>query len=326
MNKVAVLGCSSFLGSDIVDKLLDKGCKVVGFSRSYKSNKIMPYYKNNNLDNYIYLQYNISNTKGIIDRLDHFKPDTIINYTALGMVAESWIYPGDYFDTNIVALSKLVKELSTKSYLKRFIQTSTPEVYGNIGNDFKECRVYKPNTPYGVSKAAFDMYLNIMYKHANFPVMYTRIANVCGPYQQLYRIIPKTIIQIKKRDKLLLHGGGLSKRYFIHIDDASYGTLDVAEKGKPNNIYHFSSNDYLSIAELVKLICEKMDYNYNSLVEISPDRTGKDSEYKINCDKAKQELGWNTTKTLSNAIDETIEWIERNWKYIQHEEVEYKWR
>ena len=78
---------------------------------------------------------------------------------------------------------------------------------------------FNPTTPYAVSRAACDLHLKSFFKAYEFPVVFTRSANVYGPGQQLYRIIPRTILSALSGKLNELHGGGNSIRSFIHIDD-----------------------------------------------------------------------------------------------------------
>ena len=112
--------------------------------------------------------------------------------------------------------------------------TSTPEVYGSTGRNWiNEGLVYKPSTPYATSRAACDMHLMNYYEAYNFPVVFTRAANVYGEGQQLYRIIPRTILSCLCNKKMELHGGGESERSFIHINDVVNATMQIAEEAQP---------------------------------------------------------------------------------------------
>ena len=72
-----------------------------------------------------------------------------------------------------------------------------------------------------------DIQLKRMYEYFGLPIIITRTANVYGPGQQLYRIIPKTILNFKKNEKIQIHGDGKSQRSFIYIDDASNATVKI---------------------------------------------------------------------------------------------------
>ncbi len=127
------------------------------------------------------------------------------------------------------------------------MQASTPEVYGNTSGVIREDAPFNPSTPYAISKAACDMNLLAFHKAYGFPVAFTRAANVCGPGQALYRIIPKTILCMLTGRKLRLEGGGTSVRSFIHIRDVVDATLRICRDGTPGGIYHLSTDQRESI-------------------------------------------------------------------------------
>ena len=140
--------------------------------------------------------------------LHEFRPDYVVNFAAQGMVAQSWQNPEHWYRTNTIAMVRLHERLRKYAGLKKFVHASTPEVYGNTAGVIREDAPFNPSTPYAISKAACDMNLLALQKAYGFPVAMTRAANVCGPGQALYRIIPKTILCILTGRKLRLEGGG----------------------------------------------------------------------------------------------------------------------
>ena len=102
---------------------------------------------------------------------------------------------------------------------------TTPEVYGSTdGGWIKEHNHFAPSTPYAVSRAACDLHLHSFHQAYGFPVVFTRAANVYGPGQQLYRIIPRALLSARTGESMQLHGGGHSVRAFIHIKDVVRAT------------------------------------------------------------------------------------------------------
>ena len=141
------------------------------------------------------------------------------------MVGQSWERPEDWFRTNAVSTVILHNRLRQEcDFLTRYVHITTPEVYGSTNGWIKEDTPYNPSTPYAVSRAAGDMSLKTFVDAYGFPAVSTRAANVYGPGQQLYRIIPRTILFIRLQKKLQLHGGGFFERSFIHINDVSDAT------------------------------------------------------------------------------------------------------
>ena len=220
MKKVLIIGSNSFAGSDFIDFLLKKNFKIYGVSRSKENNKIFLKYKyNKKLKNFTFQKINLNLKKDLIKLINIIKNEKInyiVNFAAQGMVAESWVNPEDWYLTNVYSNSVLIKELS-KLKIKKYINFSTPEVYGNTTFLKKESNNFAPTTPYAVSRSAQDLNLLAYYKTYNFPVVFTRAANIYGPYQQSYRIIPKVIISILTNKKIPIHGKGDTLRSFIYI-------------------------------------------------------------------------------------------------------------
>jgi dTDP-glucose 4,6-dehydratase len=126
----------------------------------------------------------------------------------------------------------------------------------------------------------------------------------------LYRIIPKTILGILNKVKIPLDGGGKSMRNFIHVDDVSFALLKLIKKGKVGETYHISSDEIISIKELVKKISKKFDKNIYDVCKISKERLGKDHIYYLNSKKLKR-IGWSPSINLDTGIDRTIEWVKK---------------
>ena len=146
----------------------------------------------------------------------------------------------------------------------------------------------------------------------NFPVVTTRAANVYGPGQQLYRIIPRTILYILLGRKLQLHGGGVSTRSFIHMNDVSNATWQIMQKGRNGETYHISTEEVISIRELVERICFKLNVKFENHVEFIGDRAGKDAAYHLDSTKLRTELSWKDSINLDKGLDECIVWVKNN--------------
>ncbi len=322
--KIAVLGSNSFSGSDFIDLLLeDKNNEVIGISRSPEKDAVFLPYKRHKKSAYRFYQLDFNKDIAKMSKLfDQFQPEYIVNFAALNEVAMSWIYPWDYFETNIVSLSRLGQTLKNKKYLKKYLHISSPEVYGSCNGD-KEKQEFNPSTPYAASKAAADLFLSTMVNQYGFPVVTIRSTNVYGPGQQLYRIIPKSIILIKKGIKIPLDGGGLAKKSYIHIRDISKGELLAMEKGKTGEIYHFSPENPIAVRDVVQLICDLMDADYEKMIQVAAERPGQDKIYAIDSSKARKELDWTPAIGLKKGIKEVIDWVNQNWAALKDESLEY---
>lgn len=312
-NPVCVIGSNSFSGASFCKYLLGQGHQVIAVSRSAEPvDALLPYswVENNNLAFHcLDLNHDLREIDGLLDQI---KPSHIYNFAAQSMVGQSWDYPEHWFMTNVVSTIKLHNMLRHKDYLDKYIHISTPEVYGNCSGFVDEQQVFNPSTPYAVSRAAADMSLRTFFDVHKFPVISTRAANVYGEGQQLYRIVPKTILSILKGEKLPLHGGGHSERSFIHIDDVCDATLKIGHKGQPGDCYHISTMDSISIRNLVQHICDAMSVSFEDVCEVVDDRPGKDAAYLLNSSKLRNNLGWRDVISLQEGINRTIQWARDN--------------
>lgn len=324
IEKVAVIGSNSFSGASFVRYLLALGISVSGISRSKEPARCLLPYAWGDQKLFAFHQLDLNeDLEDIVEVVKSFRPSIVVNFAAQSMVAESWEHPEDWFETNVVATVRLHDQLRRLDFLQRYVHVSTPEVYGGCTGSVREDAPLNPTTPYAVSRAACDLSLLTFHKAYRFPVLFTRAANVYGPGQQLYRIIPRTILAILTGQRLPLHGGGQSVRSFIHIRDVAEGTWRIATKGTPGEIYHLSTPQLVSIRQIVEMICKKINASFESVVDIVGERLGKDSAYILDSSKARNSLGWNDTVSLDSGIDETIAWAKANLEELRDQPMSY---
>ena len=323
-NRLVVIGSNSFSGASLIKEALDQGNEILGISRSPENEPCLLPYKWTEQEYFQFRQLDLNDhTDEIINEIKNFETTHVINFAAQAMVAESWQNPDHWYQTNVVANVRLHDQLRHINSLRKYVHVSTPEVYGSCSGLVDESHLFSPSTPYATSRVACDMHLLNFFKNYNFPVVFTRAANVYGPGQQLYRIIPRTILCIKLGKKLQLHGGGKSLRSFIHIRDVAEATLDIAAKASPPNAFHLSTDQHVSIRNLVELIFIKMGADFEKLVEASPDRPGKDDAYLLDSSKAKKEFDWEPKVSLEEGIEETIDWVQNNFDDLIKGPMEY---
>ncbi len=320
-----VIGSNCFTGSYFVDILLrDPRHRVVGISRSPEKGALYLSYKARESKNFQFYQIDIVRQPGVLQTvLDELQPATVIHVAALSEVELSNFSPVEYFQTNTVGVVTLCNFLRTRSYLKRYLHISSAEVYGPCDGPVRESHPFYPSTPYAASKAAADMYLATMAKNFNFPVVTIRSTNVYGKHQQLYKIIPRTIIAIKQGKKIQLNGGGKAIKSFVHIRDVVRGALQAMQAGRPGDVYHFSDSKDQTIADVVQRIGKLMGKRFEEIAEPGEGRLGEDPRYDLNCTKARAELRWAPTIALEEGLAETKTWIEENWEQIHREPLEY---
>ncbi|MEI7789152.1 MAG: GDP-mannose 4,6-dehydratase [Chlorobiaceae bacterium] len=325
--KILVIGSNSFSGASFVAHALLSNADIIGVSRSIEPSSVFLPYRwltTEAQERFSFHQLDLNHDLDALLALIHeTRPVYVVNFAAQSMVAESWQNPDHWMMTNVVSTVRFHERLRDCDFIKKYIHISTPEVYGSCSGLVPEHTNYNPSTPYAVSRAAADMSLMTYFKQYNFPVVFTRAANVYGSGQQLYRIIPRTILFFLTGRKLQLHGGGHSIRSFIHIRDVSEGTLRVMRSASAGEIYHLSTTRNISIREVVELIASRLGVSFDDHVEVVGERPGKDSAYLLDSAKARCDLGWQDTITLENGIDDTIKWVKDNFNTILSQPSDY---
>ena len=325
MEKVLVIGSNSFSGASFIDHLLGKGIMVFGCSRSAEVATDFRIYESRNRNrNFKFLQIDLNEELPEIFKLiNSERIETVCNFAAQSMVAQSWDYPEDWMNTNVTSFNKLVSGLANVDFLERFLHVTTPEVYGNTSGLVNELNTFNPSTPYAVSRAAADMTVNCFHKYKNFPFIGTRASNVYGVGQQIYRIIPKTVHSILKGEKLYLDGGGLSERNFVNITDVSTANELLLRYGELGNYYHISGESQISIKDLVIKICSIMQVIPDDVIKIGPERIGKDTFYQLDSSKIKTKLKWEPKVDLSEGLEEVVSWMKLNWDTLRDVPTNY---
>jgi len=313
MSRFLVLGSNSFSGATFCEHVAAAGYEVIATSRSVEPHQaFLPYRWHAHGDAVRFVKLDINHDLDTLDALlKAEKPTHVVNFAAQSMVGESWRHPEHWMMTNAVSTTLLFERLRRYEALERYVHVTTPEVYGNTDGWVKEDAPFNPTTPYAVSRAAGDMQLRIVVAQYGFPAVFTRAANVYGPGQQTYRIIPRTILSAMAGKKLQLHGGGKSIRSFIHMKDVSEATLGIALGGKLGESYHISTSRMVSIRELVAMILSGLGKDFDSSVDVAPDRPGKDQAYMLDSSKLRSELGWKDVVSLEQGIAECVAWAER---------------
>jgi dTDP-glucose 4,6-dehydratase len=321
---VAVLGSGSFAAGDFVDLLLEDGrFDVLGIGRSpEKPNAFRPY-AGRSRERFTYVQLDLNEDADALHAaLDAFAPEYVVNYAAQGDDAASWAHPEDFFRTNCIALTRLVEYLKGRPFLRRFLQISSSSVYGAAPRNLAEETRLEPASPYGVSKAASDMLLLAYHAHYGFPAQFLRPPNLYGPHQQVFRIVPKAVIMLKRGAIIELHGGGHAVRSYLHVRDASRAALMILERGATGEAYNVAPDEKYRVRDVVAEICAQLGKDFRAVTTHAEDRPGQQSGQDLNTTKIRR-LGWSPQVTLRRGIAGVIAWIERDWAELAGEPLVY---
>lgn len=238
--------------------------------------------------------------------------DFIIHFAAESHVDKSIDNPSPFINTNIIGTQNLL-DLARKYNIKKFVNISTDEVYGDLGvkGSFTESSILKPSSPYSVSKASADMLGRAYMRTYGLPIITVRPSNNYGPWQFPEKLIPLTILNALNNLPIKVYSKGENIREWIFVQDCANALLEILLKGKIGEIYNLGSSVEKNNLEVVKFILNKLD-RPESLIEFIEDRAGHDFRYSLNSNKIKKELGWETKISFEEGLSRTIDWYVQN--------------
>ena len=317
--------------------LVTGGC---GFIGSNFIRYILQHYKPASLSNVDALTYagNPANLDGVVEehgeRYEFFKADianpdqmdalmaehqfyAVINFAAESHVDRSINSPQNFIHTNVIGTSVLL-DCARRHGVQRFVQISTDEVYGSLGESgkFTEQSPLDPSSPYSASKAGADLLALACFKTYGQEVIVTRCSNNYGPYQFPEKLIPLMIIKALRDEPLPVYGDGQNVRDWIHVNDHCAAIVAVLFEGKPGSVYNFGGGNEIANLDLVRMILKKLG-KPESLISFVPDRLGHDRRYAIDSSFAGGELKWKPRHQFEESLNETIQWYIDNpswWK------------
>lgn len=282
-------------------------------------------------DRYVFERVDICDYDRVEDIFKRYSPDAVVHFAAESHVDRSIHGPKDFINTNVNGTFNLI-EAARKFWQNRFENTrfhhiSTDEVYGSLGDTgyFYETTPYDPRSPYSASKAASDHLVMSYYHTYGLNVVITNCSNNYGPYQFPEKLIPLMILNMLDEKPLPVYGDGKNIRDWLYVEDHCSGIWAVLNRGKTGEKYNIGGENEWHNIDLVNKLCEIVaeklgkpkDY-FKRLITFVQDRPGHDRRYAINCDKIKNELGWQQSVSFEEGLNITVEWYLNNKKWVQN--------
>src|SRR6056300_647713 len=324
MKKIIVNGGLGFIGSNLIEVLLNKNYFVINIDKvTYSSNfyNTKEYSKNKNYK-FIKLDIGSKNLKKILFK---YKPVCIFNLAAETHVDRSIDKPDDFIKSNIVGVYNLLKcfRKFSEKHKTKLVHISTDEVYGDIlTGRSSENYPYKPSSPYAASKAASDHLVYSYVRTFKIPAVVTNCSNNYGPKQHPEKLIPKLIYNIANNLPLPIYGKGTNSREWIYVKDHCEALLKVYLKGKIGEFYNIGSNKNLNNLEVTNKLLNRSKklFKIGNKVKINfvKDRPGHDVRYALNSDKIKSKLNWRPKTNFEKGILSTIKWYADNKTYYNN--------
>lgn len=308
--KILVTGAGGFIGSHLVEKLVEMGAKVRAFVRY------------NSKNNWGWLETSPYKTEieiytGDIRDYDSVKDsmkgiEVVFHLAALIGIPYSYISPLAYIKTNIEGTYNVLQS-ARELGVARVIHTSTSEVYGTAKYvPIDESHPLQPQSPYSATKISADNIALSFYNAFNLPVTIVRPFNTYGPRQSARAVIPTIITQIMSGKKQIKLGNLRPTRDMNYVIDTVNGFIKIAEcdelLGEVTNI---GSGKEISIGDLARLISQLMGVEVEIEQEEQRFRPEKSEVERLLCDntKLKKFTDWEPKYSLEEGLNETIKWM-----------------
>jgi dTDP-glucose 4,6-dehydratase len=246
------------------------------------------------------------------------RPDYVVHFAAESHVDRSIEDSTAFVRTNVLGTQVLL-EMSRRMEVKRFLQVSTDEVYGDLGPDApssKEEDPIQPSSPYSASKAAADLLALSFVRTHGLDVVVTRCSNNYGPWQHPEKLVPLMATRAIKGGRLPVYGTGKNVRDWIHVSDHCLGILMALRGGEKGRVYNFGGASERDNLTVVRTILAAVNADLG-LIEFVEDRKGHDFRYSIDFSRATRELGWKPSFGFEWGIYNTVKWYKENewwWK------------
>jgi NAD dependent epimerase/dehydratase len=308
--RVLVTGADGFIGSHLVEMLLDRCARV----------RALALY--NSFNSWGWLEdaprlKEIEVVTGDI-RDAHFcyeltrDIDVIFHLAALIPIPYSYKSPESYVDTNVKGTLNLCLAARANS-VQKLIQTSTSEVYGTAQYvPIDEKHPLTPQSPYSATKIGADAIALSFYYSFALPVVVARPFNTYGPRQSARAVIPTIIAQLECGHRAVRLGDVRTTRDFTFVEDTCRGFMAIAElEGGAGEVFHIGSNDEISIADLFALIAKTMNANASIVQESERLRPIASEVQRLRCDNTKLQrlCGFRPSCPLEEGIARTVEWF-----------------
>ncbi|APB69401.1 dTDP-glucose 4,6-dehydratase [Paenibacillus polymyxa] len=324
--KLLVTGGAGFIGSNFVLYMLKQhpDYEIVNIDALTYAGNLENLRSIENNPKHSFIKVDITDAQAI-DQLMQQGIDVVVNFAAESHVDRSILEPEVFVKTNVLGTQVLL-DAAKKYNVTKFVQVSTDEVYGSLGETglFTEETPLQPNSPYSASKAGGDLLVRAYHETFGLPVNITRCSNNYGPYQFPEKLIPLMISRALSDQQLPVYGDGLNIRDWLYVEDHCSAIDLVIHQGKLGEVYNIGGNNERTNVHIVKTVLEELG-KPESLISYVQDRPGHDRRYGIDPTKTMNELGWKPKHSFETGIKETIRWYLDNeewWTHIQSGEYQ----
>lgn len=315
MKKVLVTGADGFIGSHLVELLVDEGYDVRAFVfyNSFNTWGWLDSFPKEKLNKIEIFAGDIRDPNGVREAMKGV--DTVFHLAALIAIPFSYHSPDSYVDTNIkgtLNVLQAARELGTK----RILVTSTSEVYGTAQYvPIDECHPLQGQSPYSATKIGADKIAESFYRSFNLPITIVRPFNTFGPRQSARAVIPTIITQLLSGKTEIKLGSLTPTRDFNYVKDTANGFLQIALSTKTiGEVVNISTGKEISIGQLAEELIKQINPEAKIVCDEQRLRPKNSEVNRLlgNNEKILKLTNWKQKYTFEKGLQETIEFIKNN--------------
>lgn len=300
--RVLLTGASGFVGSNLARRLLADGHELYLLMRPawkrWRLKDVAP--------NCAVVEADIENSAELTALLTHIRPDWVFHLAVYGA------YPGQKDTTSIMRTNAVgsvnVIDAAARIGVEALVQAGSSSEYGAVNSAPLEDQPLRPNSAYGVSKAAASMYARLAAETLGIRASTLRLYSTYGPWEEPTRLFPKLIVHALEGTLPPLAAPD-SAHDFIHVDDVVKAFLLAAEHARPGAIYNIGTGIQTTLGELVELVRRMFGVQAQPAWNSLPSRPWDTHTWVANPSLAKSELGWHPTIALGDGLRRMAEWV-----------------
>ena len=302
--KTLVTGCAGFIGSHLVDKLLEQGYEVIGVDcfTDYYPREIKEANTSNalNHNNFKFIEEDIL-------EMDKFPDvDYVFHLAAQAGVRASWGKSFEIYTKNNIEATQKLLEFYKDRNIKKFVYASSSSVYGDAELPMRENSMLKPVSPYGVTKLAGENLCYLYWKNYGVPTVSLRYFTVYGPRQRPDMAIHKFVRAIINEEEIAVFGDGTQTRDFTYVDDAVEVNILAAHNDVAGEVFNVGGGSRISVNGLIEIIEEKV--GKEAKIKYIENQKGDVSDTLADVNKARAMLNWRPKIDIHRGLSNYIMW------------------
>lgn len=356
---IIITGGAGFIGSHVVRLFVNKypDYHIINVDKLTYAGNLANLRDIEDRPNYTFVRADICDYDRMLELIEKYQVDGIINFAAESHVDRSIKDPFTFARTNVMGTLALLQaarvgwESRPERYDgKLFYHISTDEVYGSLemtepagvpspfttaassenhkayGSEFfvETCK-YDPHSPYSAAKASSDHFVRAYHDTYGMPTIVTNCSNNYGPYQFPEKLIPLFINNIRHRRPLPVYGRGENVRDWLYVEDHARAVDTIFHNGRPAETYNIGGFNEWKNIDIIRLVIKTVDrllgnpegYS-DSLITYVTDRAGHDLRYAIDSRKLQRELGWEPSLQFEEGIERTVRWYLDNEPWMDN--------